>query len=761
MPLDRLSINGKPYDIAPQEGSSRRSYIETMRPSQPFETTPLVLSWATWGPLGNSRTRYGGPLATDYADNLEHRYDYLLTSTAKRNAITLTTIGGSPQYGVPIADTSKTNWTLGAGSSGTSTNAFDELDEGIISGAPDDATSYWTTSTALALISVSLTSLTDPLDNTNHVLRVRFKLSDITDTVNLCLLQGTDFITYAVVPGAMTTAWQTGTLNVKELNAANITDYTNLKMFVQFGAGASGTLDVSALELEIPDGSGGNCVTIDEDRGSVFVQRGAYSTQINPGTMTEQQNVDHGSLVTDSVASWNGTGHVALGTSDAIQNRTAVTASTSTYANVTNDIEASKMAVGPDRLWFADPDDNFLYYTLGAVSTATISNAVKIVDPAVGHLTGIYTIGENMVAGTIRGPRSFTDDGSPAILGEATAALPSSANGASGGSLWGWHYEATKLGLFAYQLDARIENPVGPGEGLEGLAFEGPIDGYPTAVKPFKDSLWVAYLNPDGTTYIFRGTLGPNTPTTGRPEWYSYRKLPALTCTAIGATGGTVIGATLIVGEDDNVAYYDLGLRGREVDGSNYTFDTGGGSWFGTTVMMPIGVRANVRWAKLFTENCVASTDTWTVAVDVDDAGSYINIGSAVTGNGAQTVRPVAAGVPLTTVGFTSLKPRLTQVASSETAPPQIRGELAIGIDARPEHVREIDVLLKLETAGQLADIQALIGDDQIPPVKMRLPTQTAVNTDLYGHVITADWHDRSKPTDNVALVKLRQWDLT
>lgn len=773
MSSDRLSINGVPYDLADQSkiGTRRRTYLETTRPSQPFEAQTVSVPWLTWGPLGNSRGRWSPEFAgaTDYCVNLDHRYDWLLTATAQRQTSALTAIT-SYEYEVPTSTVSTTNWAQGAGDGDAS--AHDELDDGqlFVTGTltadfadADLAGTYWTTSTENAELILGFSAPAGTVDTGDGVslgLAVQWRhASDASLPMTITLYETTTAI-YSSVKTVASTNWLSSNYSVPSSVLAGVT-LSNLRIGFKRGAG-TGALDVSAVALGFTLLAGGGVISIDEQDGQLFMQRGTYSTQINPPDMTEVQNTNHSSKVTDSVPSWNGKGLVALGTAAGVLERTAVTVNGSSYATVTNSIEASRLAVGPDRLWLADPDDNFLYYTLGDISTATMSNAVKIVDPAVGHLTGVYTLGEYMIAATQRGARSFTDDGSPAVLGEALEAFPSVRNGASGTTLWGWHYEVSGLGLYAYRIipsGGAIENPVGPGEGLRGQAFEGPIDGYPTAVKAFKDSLWVAYLNPDGTTYTFRGTYGPETDATGRPEWYSFRTMASTTCKAIGATTARTV-PTVVIAEGDDVAYYDLSTRGREIDDSEYTFDTGGGTWFGTRMMMPVGVIANLRAGRFFTENCDAN-NTWTLAVDVDDAESYINVGSAVTSDGAQTVRPVSGGVPLTTVSFTSIKPRLTQTADSTTAPPQIRGELTLDIDLRPEYVREIDVLLELKGDGQLADLRALIGDNQKPPVKMRLPSQTGVNTDLYGYVITADWYDRTDSTDTVAMVKLREWALS
>ena len=760
---DSLSINGNSYRIADQSRikASRRTYIETQRPSQPFETTPQVVSWAPWGPLGNSRQRWGGPLTTDYADNLDTRNEYLLTSTAKVTSVDSQITGITNTYAVPIADIQKTNWSEGAGNANA--DAFDELDEGINSGTPDDATTYWETSTADAEIIMRLTSLTAPDNPQASQMRFRYNATAGITSVKATLYTTTTAIhSQAVTP--ITGSWVTLSAFIAESIMRQIADWTNIRLGFEFTAG-TGTLQLSTVELDVVENT--PIRTLNEDRGQLFGSAGSISVQYNPnagGDIIRDSIVNHQSDITDEV-SWQGSAFVALGSADVVQQRTAVgTGGVTAYGDVAN-VDATHFAVGPERVWLADAglttaaDKNKLKFAVDDLTSANLSNAFQVADPG-EEVTGLIANGPYVLSAFETGVNSFTSSGRPVRMLEAIDQFRSSDNGRSGDTLWGWSYHATKLGLFAIDVTGPVVNPVGPGEGLPGQGFEGPPDGYPTAVKAFKDSLWVAYLNPDGDSYLFRGTFGPQTAATGRPEWFNFRKLSSVQCRAIGSTAARSR-PTIAWGEDEDIAYADLSFRGREIADSSYLFDTGGGQWFGTTLMMPIGVRGNVRWAKLFTENCVDATDTWQVHVDVDDADSYIAIGSAITANGAQTVRPVSGGAPLATVAFTSLKPRLTQVAASETAPPQIRGELAIGIDARPEFVREVDVLLDLEQQSDLADLQALVTDGTVTPTALRLPTQTEVNTNLYGYVASAQWYDRTDPTDNVALVKLIEWEVS
>jgi hypothetical protein len=82
-----------------------------------------------------------------------------------------------------------------------------------------------------------------------------------------------------------------------------------------------------------------------------------------------------------------------------------------------------------------------------------------------------------------------------------------------------------------------------------------------------------------------------------------------------------------------------------------------------------------------------------------------------------------------------------------------------MAFDLRPEQVREIDVVVELNDVSDLADLQTLINNDTTAPVALRLPTETDVNTDLYGYVRSAEFQDRINPDDMTALVKIVTWD--
>lgn len=114
-----------------------------------------------------------------------------------------------------------------------------------------------------------LSNVTDPGVNTGHILRIRTaqidedsgghpQAANTGGTATTCgwqLLQGASVIeSSSIDPGEFTTT----EVNLAEANVANITDYSDLRVFVNpsGGAGSAGNrraVAISWIELEIPD----------------------------------------------------------------------------------------------------------------------------------------------------------------------------------------------------------------------------------------------------------------------------------------------------------------------------------------------------------------------------------------------------------------------------------------------------------------------------------------------------------------------------
>lgn len=500
----------------------------------------------------------------------------------------------------------------------------------------------------------------------------------------------------------------------------------------------------------------GNVSHIVEDRSHILFARNQGLTQVNPASMAVVQTRAMGTTI-EGLAVWRNRARVGLGAGTEAQTVDTIGAGGFTQSAISGKY-FKDMAQGADRFWMVDAAsgvENRITYTLDDM--ASFATSFVVGDESI-PATGIGTVGPFAIYGNETGVYGFTQSGTPVRLVEGLRDFRSSNNGASSDSLWGWDYVATEIGLFAVDVERGIANPVGPGEGTRGRAFEGDVDGFPTAVKTWKDSVWVAYRTTAGDTYILRGVFSEsqNTKGTGRPDWYVFRYASGVRCNAMSSTSERT-NPTLLIAEAGNLAWYTLGRRGRDIGDSNVTYDTGGGTWYGSTMMRENGLRCVPRTWVFITENC-NGTNTWQVAVS-NDEGSYTNHGSAVTTNGRQVVRPVSGGAPISSLAFNTLKPRLTQVAASSSAPPQIRGDLTLTYDARPERIIDATAVIMLgqyrSLTQDLANLDGLDDAGTTQPVTVVLPDEI---TARYAHIEEIAIEDHAAETRR-ATVRIAAWD--
>jgi hypothetical protein len=626
-------------------------------------------------------------------------------------------------------------------------------------------------------LNVGLSNVTDPGVDTGHIIRFRAKHTHASlGRITIQLRQDSDVV-YATAP-YVTDSIGDYEIEVPETRIADITDYTDLNFSIRMYSGSvAGTLRLYEIELQV--GAVGTSGTDDVSRlveieGQLFAARGTNTSQIDPGATEEVEVTDHGQVVTDVSGAFAGEAYLCFGQAQAVRKVTGINASGATFTAVTSPatVKAYLATVGADRIWLSNAgggdDDGKVQYALTAVTSATLSNAFTVGNPDEPQ-NGITAVGERMMIGFETGVNSFTAAGAPVRLIESLKDSPSTANGRSGDYIWGWAYVPTRTGLWAVDLDTLVANPVGPGEGIAGRRFESAIGGYPTAVRAFKDRLWVSYRDPSGDSWIIYGLNGPQTASTGRPLWYGFKKLEATMCNAIGASG-TSTNPLIFWGEGTDVGYAVLG-RGstRDIDDPNYRYAADSGEWYGTTMMRTAGMLANVRAFRFLTEDC-DSNNSWTVKVSVDE-GAYVTVGTANT-NGLQTVRPVAAGVPLTTVNGSYFKPRLTRTSDDPTDPPRIRGFLDMVYDERPETIEEHAFMLVLghgDFAGpngaetEYANLVRLIdrgNSEGRSPQAFRLPGATEVDGDSYGLVTSlSERIDLDGKGTQGVVVTVQQWD--
>ena len=485
------------------------------------------------------------------------------------------------------------------------------------------------------------------------------------------------------------------------------------------------------LPFTIPASLGGfataNTSHIIQDRNFLVFGRGQAVTVVDPSDMSVVATYAKDGPVAGMTV-WKNHGVVSYGALADMEKVGEIGSSGATFTAVTGQ-RAKAMTVGPDRWWGVKAasdgtDENKVYYSLDDL--AAFSNAFQVGDDKI-PATGLGTAGPYLAVGNEVGASSFTDLAKSQRLLEAVKDFRSSVNGRSIDTLWGWTYIATKTGLFAVPLPSLIANPVGPESYTN---FDGAIDGYPTAVKAWKDSLWVAYLTTSGDTYILRGMFGSQTAATGQPLWYPFAKLTATECDVIGGTSERT-NPTLIVGTGNTASYFTLGRRGRDIDDANYRFSTAGGTWYGTRMMRGPGMHKSPRFFEVYTENCSA---TKTIRLDLSvDGAAYVTVGT-ITSSGHHFVRPSSAGAPLTTVNGHTYKLRVVFTNDSETAPPRIIGPIGMVYDERPDHIEQHSFVVRIKgdkdwtTATDMLDPH-----EESSPIEVYLPGE---GTKRYGTLV-------------------------
>lgn len=479
-----------------------------------------------------------------------------------------------------------------------------------------------------------------------------------------------------------------------------------------------------------------NLSKIVEDRTRLLMARGQALTTVTPSGMAVATTEVRDTAIEDLVV-WRNQARVSYGNSRDIDTVTTYISNRPQFSAVSGQ-RAKEMAVGTARWWGVNAsatgaNENRAVYSTDDLSTFATFPVGDEKVPA----TGIGIAGEHTVFGFETGVWGFTDAGLPAPVLDNLRDHRSANNGIAFAYAWGWLYVATAVGLWAVDVARGVANPVGPGEGLDGAGFEGAIDGRPTAVMLYRDTLRVAYLTTTGDTVILWGYFGPLTLATGRPDWFTHSLHSSLQCDAMGGTAQRT-NPTFMVGEATNLAWYTEGRRGREIADANYVFSTADGIWYGTTLQRDGAMHKALRYACFITENCDAS-NTWQLALSPDE-GAYVNIGSAVTTNGHQHIRETTP-----TFDFHAVKPRLTQVAASSSAPPQIRGPLTMVYEERPDTVLEVrlTVLVTGNTrspATNRANLEALSEHDQADAVVVQLPGEVTNRYCFIREVTHADW---------------------
>ncbi len=485
---------------------------------------------------------------------------------------------------------------------------------------------------------------------------------------------------------------------------------------------------------------------IDEDRGALFFDGGAFSVQVEPTGMTAVAYEQFDAGIRGDVM-WRNKSYLGLGGSQPMQRRTVVTPTSTTYEDVeisSDPLYAAAEVVGPDRFWYVNPEDpaeSVLQYSLDALET--VSNPFQVGDPGI-PATGLGTYGRSAVVGSEVGAFGFTELGISVRVLESLRGQRSPFNGQWITTLWGWTYITSSIGLKA-TIPGQVENPAGPGADRR---YEGP-NGRVTAIWAYKDALFCAVLTVDGDTYLYRGEFddgryGGSTASTGRPAWFPFAFLEATSTSVIFSTGLRT-NPTLLVGEDLDASYFTLSEADRDIADPLYRFFTGTARWFGTTMMRAPNMHKNLRYFTTYAEDADAD-NSYQIAVSVDE-GAYQDVGSPLIATGHRFLRPTSGTgedkTPLDTVSGHFFKPRVTGTLANDVSPAFLRGTLDMCYDERPdtiiEHVFVFELGATLNTpAGDQEDFAALSnlyaahGQGAASPFAFELPGQTET---VYGLV--------------------------
>lgn len=451
--------------------------------------------------------------------------------------------------------------------------------------------------------------------------------------------------------------------------------------------------------------------------------RGSYLTLVDTALSVVSTDILDAPI--RGLENWQGFNWLGQGEGVELQKVYGYSTSGIKHSSVSNTY-VGEMRVGNDRLWYVVADTNKAGYTLDDFSNQATPFAVG---DTKRRLNGIGTLGPFTIFGALNGVYGFTDAGKPVRVVDALRGSLSPNNGLKHASLWGWNYFVADIGLYAWTPN--VANPVGV-EALHG--FEGAIDGRPTAILAWRESLFVAYLTTAGHAYIIRGEYNANTDGTGQPDWYPFAKFTSAECDALFATSTMVTNPTLLAGKGTNAVYFTMGKRGRDIADSNYRFSSAGGAWYGTTLMRSQHLMKYPRMAMFKSENCSAA-GYWQLAVELDDSGDYLDFGARVDTNGVQFLRPAEGDLPRGDMAFHTLKPRLTQVSGASdasTVPPQIRGNLTIVYTERPEWITDVQCTLvlknhDLERLERLNDgyAESSPGQYTSTPIRVSLPGET------------------------------------
>ena len=511
-------------------------------------------------------------------------------------------------------------------------------------------------------------------------------------------------------------------------------------------------------DVDNPFGGGVAAGQVDvfaEQGGYILVGRGRLLTVVDPANsfaLVSTTVMDAEILDMDH---WFGNVYIALGSASPMQRVVSVTATGPVLEDVvatspSQTVYAFAIKRGSDRAWYIDAASgatyNFAGFTLDAFES--LAPPFQVGDPR-ADANGIGPFNAYTMFGYKDNFYSFTDQGKPIPLSRAIYSHHSDLNGKQWADPgWGYNFATSQIGLRA--IANGLDNPVGVGEAMRNFTGH---NGIPKSIYSERGELQVAYLTTGADSYAYRGVFAGS----DQPALFPWAYVDN---TEIGAwfssvTGAPSQGVWLIRANGTNLVYTAIADDGRDDLYPSYTYDQTAGVWYGTTLDADRTLLKTARLCRVYARS-LTSGSSWAIALGFDTSpvnptgSSYTAIGT-VTANGANTILPISAGAPISSISGYTIKPRVTGTfagSGAGTTPPELYGVFELEYDERPEQFEVIDAIVRIPSGGlsdnqQWTNLQALVSDGAPVPIKFSLPDDLPPGVteggQSYGHIVAIE----------------------
>jgi hypothetical protein len=441
----------------------------------------------------------------------------------------------------------------------------------------------------------------------------------------------------------------------------------------------------------------------------LYLSRGNFPAKVNAVTMTLARTgleLPEGSTSVFSTRANDGTVELSLGMPSSPYQTMTTTGTLDTWTTNSASVAARILGLAPDgrivRLASQTAAGNVLS---GSITMAAPNwNTVTTIDGQAITMTGFAVDGNLWLIGTTRGPYLLNPTNK-----DFYPYMPEIGNDeANCHQMREWSYFGVKIPLrdgMRY-----FKNGVSESIGIERFGGNlSPVRGYPTAQAGstrWGYEAWYDELTGDTWICAVRPRqVGDHH--TNPQSYYPIARLTDLACEWLEIINDSNVrtNPTLVGGYGSNMFYMTLGRIEREIDDTNYTYQTSGTTYLTELRRYPHLIKDVEAWEFESSNATAARTITLGVTADGGSNGNY----AAVTGNAFNRLLNVSAGVPLSTTSGRRIKPQLAFATNTSTSAPQVKGQLKLTYRLRPLEVNDytFTVILKDDSIEGTAEAQA------------------------------------------------------